>query len=288
MADTMTKQPPAESASDASEAGFDAVSCSLELLWQPRERRTRGPQPALSLDAIVDAAIALTDREGLDALSMRRMAGELGTGTMSLYRYVPRKSVLINLMLERVSDPGDVAARYAGLDWRGVLEANGRETRELYLKHPWLLQVNWSRPLLGPNSLIGIEFLVSRLDGLGLTDQERVTVLSLIDSYVLGSVRTEILHARAVEETGVGDEEFWARQLPFLERAMASGRYPAMAALAEDTFGMGWAETFEWGLARMLDGVEALVTARRLPAGSGGDIEDPVGSRHGRRQRPRG
>lgn len=266
MAGTMSSEPrTADRAEPGSntEPGFDAVTSSLELLWRTRERPTRGPQPGLSLDEIVDAAIKIADAEGLDALSMRRVAADLGVGTMSLYRYFPRKSVLINLMLERVSDPGDAAQRYAGLDWRGVLEANARESRALYLTHRWLLQVNWSRPLLGPNSVAGLEALVSRLDGLGLTDQEKIAVLSLINSYVIGSVRTEILYDRAVEETGLRDEEFWARQLPFLEKAMTSGRYPAMAALDEDTFAMGWEETFEWGLARLLDGVAALVADRR-------------------------
>lgn len=244
------------------EPGFDAVTCSLKLLWEPRERPARGPHPALSLDEIVDAAIAIADAEGLDALSMRRVASQLGVGTMSLYRYLPRKAVLINLMLERVSDPGDVAARLAGLDWRGVLETNARETRTLYLTHPWLLQVNWTRPLLGPNSLVGLEFLISRLDRLGLSDQERVAVLMVVESYVVGAVRTEILDARAAEETGLSDEEFWARQRPFLEQAMASGRYPTMAALAEDTFAMSRDESFEWGLARILDGLEALIAGR--------------------------
>lgn len=252
----------AEHGSD-SEPAFDAVTHSLELLWRPRERPSRGPQPTLSLTEIVDAAIAVADADGFDALTMRRVAADLGVGTMSLYRYFPRKDVLLNLMLERVSDPGDAARRYAGLDWRRVLELHARDSRSLYLKHPWLLQVNWSRPLLGPNSLAGLEVLISRLDGLGLTDQERVAVLTLIDSYVTGSVRTEILYARAAEETGVGDDEFWARQLPYLEAAMMTGRYPAMAGLSEDAFEMGWVETFEWGLARLLDGLEALVKSRR-------------------------
>lgn len=266
MAGTMSSEPRTADRAEPgaeTEPGFDAVTCSLELLWRPRERPTRGPQPGWRLDEIVDAAIRIADTEGLDALSMRRVAAELGAGTMSLYRYIPRKAVLINLMLDRVSDPGDAAQRYAGLDWRGVLEAYARDSRALYLTHRWLLQVNWSRPLLGPNSVARLEALVSRLDGLNLADQEKIAVLTLIDSYVTGSVRAEILYERAAEETGVSDDEFWARQLPFLEQAMASGRYPAMAALAEDTFAMGWEPTFEWGLTRLLDGVETLITQRR-------------------------
>jgi AcrR family transcriptional regulator len=70
----------------------------------------------------VASAIAVADAEGLDAVSMRRVAAELGVGTMSLYRYVPGEYELLDLMLDRVSDPGDAAQRLKGRDWRGVLE----------------------------------------------------------------------------------------------------------------------------------------------------------------------
>ncbi|GFJ93720.1 TetR/AcrR family transcriptional regulator [Phytohabitans rumicis] len=79
---------------------------TIDLLWGEWARPARGPKPSLTLDRIVDAAIALADREGIDALSMRRVAAELGAGTMSLYRHVPGKAELLALMLDKVSDPG--------------------------------------------------------------------------------------------------------------------------------------------------------------------------------------
>jgi AcrR family transcriptional regulator len=240
----------------------DHVSLSLTLLWGTRERRTRGPKPALTLDQIVSAAIAIADIDGLDALSMRRVARELRVGTMSLYRYVPGKGELLDLMLDAVSDPGKEVAQSQGRGWRGMLEVVARCARDRYLAHPWLLQVNWSRPVVGPSTLAGLEFVLGGLAGLGLTDQERVTAVITIDGFVTGVTRSQLQHAAAVEATGVSDEEFWGRHYPVLEKAMASGDYPAMAALAEDAFNLGRDETFGWGLQRVLDGIEALVDAR--------------------------
>ncbi|MPZ27801.1 MAG: TetR family transcriptional regulator [Micromonosporaceae bacterium] len=240
-------------------------SRSAELLWGPRGRAGRGPRPGLSRDQIVTAAIAVADRDGVDALSMRRVAAELRVGTMSLYRYVPGKAELLDLMLDQVSDPGPGRGPAAGADWRQVMADHARGSRDLYLAHPWLLQVNWCRPVFGPNTLAGVELVIAGLAGLGLTDRERVTVMIAIDSYVTGFVRNQILYSRAAEETGISDEEFWATQHPVLERAMASGDYPELAKLAEDSFNAGWEESFEFGLQRLLDGVQALVDARRRP-----------------------
>lgn len=241
----------------------DQVSASLTLLWRAPERPARGPKPGLTLDQVVAAAVAVADADGLDALSMRRVARELQVGTMSLYRYVPGKAELLDLMLDRVSDPTPIIAQSRGEDWRGMLAVVARCARDRFLAHPWLLQVSWSRPVIGPNALAGFERVIAGLAGLGLSDQERVSVVLTIDGFVTGVARTQIQHTAAVEETGVSDEEFWARQSPALEQAMASGDYPAMTALSEDAFGLGWDESFEWGLQRLLDGLAALVATRR-------------------------
>jgi AcrR family transcriptional regulator len=236
---------------------------SIELLWGGGARPTRGPKPSLTLDQIVTTAIALADREGIDALSMRRVAGELGVGAMSLYRHVPGKAELLALMLDRVSDPTEALARVEGSGWREILQMVARGSYRMYLKHSWLLQVNWSRPVIGPNTLAGIELFMRGLRGLPLTDQERVSVMIMVDGYVTGVARQRIQHAALPEETGVSDEEFWRHHGPVLVKAMESGRYPAMAALSEDAFGLGWDETFEFGLQRLLDGIATLVEARR-------------------------
>lgn len=236
---------------------------SIELLWGKVPQPTRGPRASLSLDKIVTAAVVLADREGIEAFSMRRVAGELGVGAMSLYRHVPGKAELLALMLDAVSDPDESAADAAGAGWRTVVETAARGSLRRYLRHPWLLQINWTRPAIGPNSLAGMEVFLRGLDGLGLTDQERISILILVEGFVTGIARQRIQDATLSAETGLSDEEFWSHHEPVLSRAMLSGDYPALAAMGEDSFDLGWEETFEFGLQRLLDGVATLVESRR-------------------------
>src|SRR6476661_5122429 len=75
---------------------------SLKLLWGTKERAPRGPKPTLTVPQIVESAIAIADAEGIDNVSMRRVAERLGVGAMSLYRYVPSKAELLDLMVDAV------------------------------------------------------------------------------------------------------------------------------------------------------------------------------------------
>ncbi|HKA69658.1 MAG TPA: TetR/AcrR family transcriptional regulator [Actinomycetes bacterium] len=244
-------------------SGGGDLRLTLKLLWGKPERPNRGPKPALSLDQIVEAAVKIADTDGLGALSMRRVATALDVGTMSLYRYVPGKAELLDLMLDRVCDPGDTAERVEALDWREMLEVVARGTWSLYLAHPWLLQVNWARPVLGPNSLAGVEIVQRGLLGTGLSDQERVMVMFVLDGFVTGAARG-YLNARRAGETGVlSDDEYWAAQGPALEQALLSGDYPTLAAMSEDSFAFGQEQAFEFGLNRLLDGIDSFITNRR-------------------------
>lgn len=241
----------------------DQLRRTIDLLWGEVERPSRGPRPSLNLDQIVAAAIAVADAGGIEALSMRRVAAELGAGTMSLYRYVPGKPELLALMLDKLSDPAKELGEAVGKPWREVLELVARCAYRGYLDHPWLLQVNWTRPVLGPNSLAGVEMIIGCLDGLGLSDQERVSMMVMIDGYVTGAARARIQYEAAAAESELTDDEFWACQVPALEKAMQTGEYPAMAGLSEDAFEVGWEESFEFGLQRLLDGAAALIEQRR-------------------------
>ncbi|MGI5195953.1 TetR/AcrR family transcriptional regulator [Streptomyces sp. CA-288835] len=241
-------------------SGSGDISVTLELLWNTGKRPSRGPKPALTLERIVEAAIQIADSEGLEAVSMRRLSKELGTGTMSLYRYVPGKGELLDLMLDRVQRPtGDEGA--LGEGWRAALEALGRETLALYRRHPWLLQVNQTRPVLGPGALDGMEMVLARIKPMGLTDPELISAIIMIDGYVIGAARTQLYQKEAERKSGLTDSEFWEAQAPVLEKAMTSGRYPVLASLSEDAFGYDF-DHFEFGLQRILDGLEALVARR--------------------------
>ncbi|MEU8524489.1 MULTISPECIES: TetR/AcrR family transcriptional regulator [Streptomyces] len=243
----------------------ETTTSSLDLLWGTGERPSRGPKPGLTLDRIVTTAIGLADAEGLDALSMRRVSAELGVGTMSLYRYVPGKTELLDLMLDKVR--GESFENGTGPEpahWREAVERLAREHLALYRAHPWLMKVNETRSVLGPNTLRGLELCLAGLTGprgMGLSDPETISVIITVQSFVTGIARIELQTAEAVRETGVSDDDFWRAQAPFLERAMASGEFPLMAGLADDTFAQG-VDQFAFGLERLLDGFEVLVSRR--------------------------
>lgn len=242
-------------------SGSGDIARTMELLWDTGRRPSRGPKPTLTLDRIVEAAVRVADGEGLEALSMRRVAAELGTGTMSLYRYVPGKGELLDLMLDRVQRPSENPADLGDGGWRSALEAMGRATLALYRRHPWLLHVNQSRPILGPSALDGMEKVLSRIKPMGLSDPELVSVIVMIDGYVVGAARTQLYAQEAERRTGLTDTEFWQAQTPMLEKVMTSGRYPLLASLDENTWGPDF-DHFEFGLQRILDGLEVLVAQR--------------------------
>ncbi|MFG3659282.1 TetR/AcrR family transcriptional regulator [Streptomyces sp. NPDC047706] len=245
-------------------SGSGDIRRTLELLWDTGRRPSRGPKPGLTLERIVEAAVRVADAEGLDAVSMRRVAAELGTGAMSLYRYVPGKGELLDLMLDRVQRPSPDPSGL-GDGWRAALEALGRATLDLYRRHPWLLHVNQSRPILGPAAIEGMERVLTRIRPMGLSDRELVSAIILVDSYVVGAARTQVHQQEAERRTGLTDAEFWQAQVPVLEKVMASGRYPVMASLDEDTWGPDF-DHFEFGLQRILDGLETIVAQRQAPA----------------------
>ncbi|GGS04655.1 TetR family transcriptional regulator [Streptomyces aureoverticillatus] len=245
-------------------SGSGDITRSLELMWGSGERPTRGPKPGLTLERIVSTAVRLADTEGIAAVSMRRLSTELGTGTMSLYRYVPGKAELLDLMLNHVQAPGEESATFTG-GWRAALETYARATLEQHRRHPWLLQVNQSRPVLGPSAVEGLERVLSFIKPMGLRDVELISVLVMVEGYVAGVARTQVQAAQAAEETELTDEAFWEAQRPVLERIMESGRYPLIAALSEDAFGSEF-DHFEFGLQRILDGLEVLVEQRTRAA----------------------
>ncbi|MGC0415436.1 TetR/AcrR family transcriptional regulator [Embleya sp. AB8] len=237
--------------------GSGDLARSLELLWGLDRKPARGPKPALTLDAIVTTAIAVADAEGLDAVSMRRVAAELGAGTMSLYRYVPGKAELLDLMVDRVNAPGDGAEFPPDVGWRGALEVVARGIWRMYARHPWLLGVDQARPVLGPNSLRALETTLAAIGDAALSDREKMTVLTILDGgYVSGMARTHLNTTHAAQRTGISDEQFWSAQAPILNQAMTSGSYPHLAALDQSAFTADGEADFEFGLKLLLDGLE--------------------------------
>ncbi|WP_330175172.1 TetR/AcrR family transcriptional regulator [Streptomyces sp. NBC_01498] len=250
-------------------SGGGDVSRSLELLWGTGERAARGPKPGLSLGRIVTAAVAIADAEGLAAVSMRRLSAELGAGTMSLYRHVPGRAELVDLMLDRVQgEPVRLPRQDTAVPredgapgWRATVETAARAELALYRAHPWLLSVNQTRPVLGPGAVGGMEAMLAGLTGTGLTDPELISVIVMVSGYVSGVARSHLQTVEARTASGVGDDEFWQSQEPVLTEVMSSGRYPVMAGLSAEAFAPDF-DHFEFGLQRLLDGLAVLVEQR--------------------------
>ncbi|MFF2494258.1 TetR/AcrR family transcriptional regulator [Agromyces sp. NPDC058064] len=242
---------------------------TLRLLWRARLGEplgSRGPKQRSSVDEVVDAAIQIADEEGMDALSMRRIADRLGLKPMSVYTYVPGKAELIDLMVDQVA--GETALPSLTGTLRERLTEIARSQWEGYLRHPWLLAIDTSRPPLGPNVSDHWEWCLTAIDGLGLSDLDMDRVITLLLGYVVGPasayVDAERLRASALET----DVEWWERNAPLLDEIMDAERYPVSGRVGQAA-GEAYqsaadpADAFEFGLARVIDGIEAYVSAVR-------------------------
>ncbi|QUH03117.1 TetR/AcrR family transcriptional regulator [Saccharopolyspora erythraea] len=239
---------------------------SLALLWRSRQRGGRRGRSDLDADRIVATAIELADAEGIAALSMRRVAERLGVGTMSLYTYVPGKAELLDAMLDAVY--GETALSEADGGWRGRLERIARENWALYHRHPWMLQVATGRAVLGPNVIAKYDYELGAVAGLGLSEVEMDSMLSLVLGHVEGAARRSVEAAQTEQRTGVSDEQWWHAHAPLLNQIMDPARFPTAARVgsaAGEAHGSAQdpGHAFEFGLQRILDGIDAFVRARR-------------------------
>jgi AcrR family transcriptional regulator len=241
---------------------------SLELLWRRRPQPTRGPKPALTVEGIVEAAVRIADAEGIGAMSMRRVADDLGVGAMTLYRYFPGKGELLDVMLDTVY--GELPRREVDGDWRARLDEVARENRELYLHHPWMLQIAVSRPPLGPHVMAKYEYELEAVEGIGLTDVEMDATVALVNGFVHGAVRADVEARQVIQRSGMTDKEWWLAHVPHLDKIADAQRFP-LATRVGTTVGNEFDapydadHAFEYGLARLLDGVSALVENRSGP-----------------------
>jgi len=241
----------------------------MALLWpgsQPATRRSPGPEPGRSVAEIVRTAIELADTEGLGAVSMRRVAQRLGLGTMSLYTYIPAKGELLDVMLDAVY--GEVVSPVDGPGWRKRLENLARDNWALYRRHPWLLHVATGRPPMGPNLIAKYERELAAVEGVGLSDVEMDSVITLVNGFVHGAARGAAEARAVVAQTGLTDAQWWAAMAPYLDKVFDPTAFPLasrVGSAAGEQHGAAYdfEHAFEFGLARLLDGVEALIEQPR-------------------------
>jgi AcrR family transcriptional regulator len=236
--------------------------------WGLRGRPHKGPKPGLSLGQIVEAGLRVADRDGLDALSMSRVAADLGVSTMSLYRYVPAKEDLLALMVDAafgdaVTTPGPSDGPPEG--WRAGLSRWAWALRDGYRRHPWVARVPIRGLPILPREVAWFEQALRFMRGTGLAEGEKASVILLLSGYVrtLANVEADIEAAIRASGTSPGD---WISSFGrTLAKLADPARFPALTEFAAagvfDTFDAPDDE-FSFGLERILDGIEALVRAR--------------------------
>ncbi|MFI6391785.1 TetR/AcrR family transcriptional regulator [Nonomuraea sp. NPDC050547] len=228
-------------------------------------------QPRFTREQIAKAAIAIADAEGFAALSMRRLADELGAGTMTLYHYVPSKQDLLALMndeiLSELAGPDTGPGALSDTGWRDALARFGRGLRAISEHRPWVITVLGSKDI-GPNGMRALERVLASLAGTPFDAAEKLELIALISYYVAGYTT----QATPAEEPG---EEWINGVAAFVTSRLETGEFPHIQQLLDggdaeafvrrlDTQTAG-DEQFERGLTRILDGIEAEL-GRRWPA----------------------
>jgi AcrR family transcriptional regulator len=228
-------------------------------IWSERAPGSR--RPSVTREQIAEQAMAIADADGIDAVSMRRVAGELGVGTMTLYHYVRTKDDLWALIGDRLMGellvPGD---ELPGDDWRAALAAIARSTKRIFDRHPWVLGA-MHNGRLGPNGLRHFEQSLAAVAAAGLDAVERLEVIALVDDLVFGYALR-----RGQEHADVHDSEWQQAAQEYAEAMLATGEFPHIEALLGDgDRTAAWRrlaqranelDRFERGLQALLDGIE--------------------------------
>jgi AcrR family transcriptional regulator len=235
------------------------LPASIEAAWGVRSRPGSGPRPGLSLGRIVEAAVQVAAADGLTAVSMVRVAKELGVSTMALYRYVAAKDELLDLMVD--AGIGPPPADQEDTEWRAGLRRWAWDYLAALRANPWVLQVPITDLPITPNQIAWLERGLARLYGTGITESEKLSVIMLLSGFVRSwAGLTTGLHT--------SDQRTQIRYGATLAKLIDERRFPALsAALAAGAIDDDWDDAdgdaeFTFGLDRVLDGVEALVLSR--------------------------
>jgi AcrR family transcriptional regulator len=188
-------------------------------IWMRRERAAVGRPAQRSRAEITAAAVNIADREGLDAVSMRRVAAALGTGAASLYRYVETRDDLLDLMTDAAA--GEYSLPEPSGDWLADLAAIGEQSRAIMRHHPWLAGLITTRPVIGPNGIALLEHVLAALAPHPADIATKLEAFAMLN----GITALFVLHELA------GGSAAQRRNVAYLHHAATSGKHPRLAQL---------------------------------------------------------
>ncbi len=233
----------------------------VAISWGLEKQSNRGPKRELNIDQIVEAAIAIADKEGISSVSMNRVASSLGFTSMSLYRYIPSKDDLLILMQDAACDiPNPIPE--GDTDWRENLRKFYEATIGVYIKHPWFGDIPITSIPITPNNLQMIDYVLGGIRELPLNDHEKMSIILLISNYARGA--GEIMSdANQAIQAGASPGTFSGVDFSnALQELVTSDRFPNLHSLVakgvytDDNKDNDVGDDFEFGLERILDGIE--------------------------------
>ncbi|MFI9508935.1 TetR/AcrR family transcriptional regulator [Nocardia sp. NPDC052566] len=222
-------------------------------VWSKEQRTPRRQAPSVA--TIVRTAIGLADSEGPEAVSMRRVATALESGTASLYRYIESRDDLLDLMIDAVNGEGEPPA--VSGDWRADLTAVAQHLRATLIRHPWLGAELTGRPQLGANSLRLQDIALTAAAGLTADITRATTIVGTVHAYVFGAVTLQLAEERAHRRTGLTKDEWRASMGPYIREVIASNEFPQINRRVLDAEDIDADQRFDFGLACVLDGIAA-------------------------------
>jgi AcrR family transcriptional regulator len=237
----------------------------VALAWGVAADPQRGPKREMSVEKIVEAAVELADAEGLGAVSMAAVAARLGYTPMSLYRYVSAKDDLILLMQESATGVPPVALRDVS-GWRERLRAIFRTQLDIYLTHPWMLDIPITGSPITPNSSAWMDVSLDALSGTALTQIERMAVTLLVTGHTRWYGTILAAYAAVSRSTGLTPEQITVQEAEIFDSLITAEEFPALRRAVEDGVFRTEDDPFAFGIDRILDGIAAYVAS--LEAGA--------------------
>jgi AcrR family transcriptional regulator len=238
-----------------------------EPIWIRPVRKPQSQRPSLTRGQIVRAAMELANAEGLEALTMRRLAKKLGAGAMSLYWHIPNKDDLLDLMLDAAFGEVELPEEPSA-DWRADLRLFAHHMLSVLRRYTWLPSLISSRPLPSPNRVRYVERFLSELEGLGLDLTTIGGILNTVEAYVDGFAQHEAAPEEIRRRTGMTEADWRATFAAYLQEVLSSGQYPTLARLIAGNAEISADATFEFGLECVLDGIATRIAAGRGDASS--------------------
>lgn len=238
-----------------------ASSSPRALIWERIRHASRDSQAGLSWGQIVRAAVSIADAEGLDHVTMRRVASGLGSSAMSLYRHVSNKDDLLDLMLDEVFGEIPLGEDVPG-DWRAALRRLACESRTVFKRHPWLSTLLNTRPTLGPNYLRWFEASLAAVAPLGVDPATAARMVGALYAYVGGTVSYELAEEENTRRTGLTEEDKRASVASYLDAVIRGGSHPHFARFVTEGIVLDPEQSFSFGLDCLLQGFAACLPER--------------------------